>query len=121
MSHSNEGQFPEDLEAVAQRLRAGRAQPDPLQLDQIKHRAMVHARSRRERQTFMRSRVATVLTILGLIGGTGGAVAIASHGAHSGPNGGAASGQYKPGKGCGDRNHTHTGPSPRAHHRSCRH
>lgn len=58
----------------------------------------------------MKSRIAAVATVLGLIGGTGGALAVANSGSHSGPNGGAASGQYRPGKGCGDKNHTHTGP-----------
>jgi hypothetical protein len=58
----------------------------------------------------MKSRIATIATVLGLIAGTGGALAIANGGPHGGSNGGAASGEYKPGKGCGDKNHKHTGP-----------
>ncbi len=55
----------------------------------------------------MRSRIATVFTVLVLIGGTGGALALAGQDSSGGPVGGAASGQYKPGKGCGDKNHHH--------------
>jgi hypothetical protein len=55
----------------------------------------------------MRSRIATVFTVLALLGGTGGAIALAGQGSSGGPAGGAASGQYKPGKGCGDKNHKH--------------
>jgi hypothetical protein len=60
----------------------------------------------------MKARIATVFTALALIGGTGGAVALA-HGAGSHGKGAGAEGaeykQYRPGKGCGDRNHRHTG------------
>ena len=48
------------------------------------------------------------LCSLGLMaGGTGGV--IAAKGGNPG-KGSASKGQYKPGKGCGDKNHTHTGP-----------
>lgn len=57
----------------------------------------------------MKSRIATVFTVLALAGGTGGAIAIAHSDSSGGPRGGAASGEYKPGKGCGDKNHHHTG------------
>jgi hypothetical protein len=57
----------------------------------------------------MKSRIATVFTVLALAGGTGGAIAIAHSDSSGGPHGGAANGQYRPGKGCGDRNHHHTG------------
>ncbi len=56
----------------------------------------------------MRSRLASLFTVVALVGGTGGAIAVASQGSHA-PNIGAASGQYKPGKGCGDTT-IHTGP-----------
>ena len=67
----------------------------------------------------MKTRIATILTILGLVGGTGGAFAIASTGGSHGSNGGAANSQYKPGKGCGDTNHVHTGPPGNPSNTSC--
>ena len=57
----------------------------------------------------MKSRIATILTVIGLAGGTGGALALAASSGQSDSNSGAANGQYKPGKGCGDQNHIHTG------------
>jgi hypothetical protein len=109
--------LPEELEALAARLRASRAQADPLELDQIKRRVM--ARHSAGPPRLMRSKLATVATLLALVGGTGGVAAIASSGGGNGPNGGAASGQYRPGKGCGDRNHIHpadNGCPPQSHH-----
>ena len=55
----------------------------------------------------MKTKLVTGLLALGLVaGGAGGVVA-----AGGGSDGGNASNaQYKPGKGCGDRNHDHTGP-----------
>jgi hypothetical protein len=59
----------------------------------------------------VKSRIATIFTILGLVGGTGGALALAGSGNGNGHgSGSAASGVYRPGWGCGDKNHTHTGP-----------
>ena len=56
----------------------------------------------------MKSRLATMFTLFALVGGTGGALAVAgSSGGSSSHN--AAGAEYKPGKGCGDKNHTHTG------------
>ena len=49
----------------------------------------------------MRSRIATVMTALLLLAGTGGAVALGEGGSTGPAQAGAASGQYKPGKGCG--------------------
>jgi hypothetical protein len=65
----------------------------------------------------MRSRIASFLTVAALVGGTGGAIAVANQGGT--PNHGAASGEYKPGKGCGDKNHTHTGPPGNQNNTSC--
>jgi hypothetical protein len=109
MSDRNCDQLPDDLEQIARHLRAGRAHADPLQLDRLKQRLMAQSESRPRRLTFMKSRIATVLTVLGLVGGTGGALALAGTGSSGGPHGGAASGQYRPGKGCGDKNHHHSG------------
>lgn len=55
----------------------------------------------------MKARITTILTTALLVAGTGGAIALGESGSHSSPQGGAASGQYKPGKGCGDKNHKH--------------
>jgi hypothetical protein len=67
----------------------------------------------------MKSRIATVLTIVGLAGGTGGALAIADAGGYPDWHGGAANGQYRPGKGCGDRHHDHTGPPGNPGNQTC--
>jgi hypothetical protein len=55
----------------------------------------------------MKSKIATAATLLALFGGTGGAIAVAGTASSSSSHGGAASGEYKPGKGCGDKNHQH--------------
>jgi hypothetical protein len=44
---------------------------------------------------------------LALLGGSAGAVAVSRVDSHPNSHGGAASDQYKPGKGCGDKNHKH--------------
>jgi hypothetical protein len=54
----------------------------------------------------MRKRVTTLALTALLVGGTT-AVGIASNTAGSSS---AADAQYKPGMGCGDKNHVHTGP-----------
>ena len=113
--------IPDDLEVVASRLRAGRAEADPVQLDQIKQRVIGRRSTTKPGRSSMRSRIATVATLLALVGGTGGALAVA-HSDHDNPYGGAGSGQYRPGKGCGDRHHHHHHhhhhwcPPPRHHH-----
>jgi hypothetical protein len=117
MSELDRGHLPEDFEAVAARLRAHRAQSDPLQLDQIKQRVMSRSTGQRGRLAFMRSRIASLLTVAALVGGTGGAIAAATQGGT--PNHGAASGEYKPGKGCGDTNHQHTGPPGNPNNNKC--
>src|SRR5579871_1957698 len=95
MNHSDKEHLPQDLEAIAARLRSSRAQADPLQLDQIKTRVMDRTARHKGRFTFMKSRIASVFTVAALIGGTGGAIAVASHSPSGGPNGeGAASGEY---------------------------
>ena len=55
----------------------------------------------------MRSRAfALVLTVVAIGGTTVGGIAVAG----GGNSGSAADAQYKPGMGCGDKNHIHTGP-----------
>src|SRR5438309_10574513 len=111
MSNKDADRIPEELDSVAGWLRAQRVDPDPLTLDRVKLRAISRVDHPTWRFGFVKSRLATMFTILGLAGGTGGALALANNGNGNGNgNGGAASGQYKPGWGCGDKNHTHTGP-----------
>ena len=55
----------------------------------------------------MRSRgIAIALSVAVMLGGTGGVLAWSGGG---GDGGNAAGSQYKPGKGCGDKNHQHIG------------
>lgn len=113
--------FPSDLEGIAARLREQRVDPDPIALDQLKQRALAQFNAYNGRRTFMRSRLATIMAGLALVAGAGGAVAIAQAGNPANPHGGAADTQYKPGKGCGDTNHTHTGPPGNPSNTSCPH
>ena len=53
----------------------------------------------------MRSKFVTMMLVLGLAVSGGTAGVIASH--DNGKGKSADSGQYKPGKGCGDKNHVH--------------
>jgi hypothetical protein len=105
----NDWRNPDDLQAVEARLRAGRAQLTPIELDQLKNRLTARDRARPRRVIVMKSRIAAVLTALTLGIGTTGAVAVAGIGSFSGSKGGAADTQYRPGKGCGDGNHDHSG------------
>ncbi len=112
MNDWNETQLPDALREVAEHLREQRAYAGPLDLDRIKLQAKAQA-SRRpsimspRRGTPMKSRVATLALTALLIGGTT-AGGIAAGG--GGNNGNSANSQYKPGMGCGDKNHIHTGP-----------
>ena len=107
-SEGNRG-LPEDLSGVEERLAASRPEVTPLDLDRIKLRAMSQASrtSPRRKGLVMRSKLVTMLLVLGLVasGGTAGVIA-----GGNGNNGNSGNGEYKPGKGCGDKNHTHTGP-----------
>jgi hypothetical protein len=100
-----------DLLEVAERLRASRPRLSPIELDETKRRVMARAArssaSAREKGLFVRSKVVTMALVLALVasGGTAGVIA-----GGNGGGGSAAKGEYKPGKGCGDKNHTHTGP-----------
>jgi hypothetical protein len=113
MSHRNEDRLPDELLDVADRLREQRAEFNPIELDRIKLRAQAQASRpapsawRIKRGTPMRSRVVTLALTALLIGGTtaGGIAASSSSNGNS-----AAQSQYRPGLGCGDKNHTHTGP-----------
>jgi hypothetical protein len=113
MTDWQEDRLPEHLLEVADRLREERVSVSPLELDEVKLRAKAQAARGRRSSTFgpkglpVRSRVVTLALTALLIGGTtAGGIAAAG----GGGNGNAASSQYKPGMGCGDKNHTHTGP-----------
>jgi hypothetical protein len=113
MSDSGESRLPEDLEAVAAQLRAARAQPSQLELDQIKRRAMARHRASAPLNPFrkgapIRTRAIALAVAALMVGGTG-AGAIAGSSGSSGNNNASCS-QYKPGWGYGDSNHTHYGP-----------
>lgn len=106
------GRMPGDLEGIAERLREHRADPDPLELDQLKQRVLARFNSPDRRRTCASSRLATILTSMALAGGAGGALAIAQTGTHPNPQGGAADKQYhkcgkhpKPGQTCCGKNH----------------
>ena len=113
-------QHPEDLERVADWLRAQRPEVNALELDRIKQRARAQAmRGERTGAGVARGRrpLATALTALVLTASLGGALAIAGKAPPSSPstssssNTSAASTQYKPGKGCGKPG-DHTQPPP---------
>src|SRR3954454_9401912 len=110
MSESNPDRLPEHWLEVAEKLREGRVSATPLELDELKLRAKAQAargRSYRLRGAPLRSRVVTLALAALIVGGTT-AGGIAASGGGGGGN--AAVQQYKPGMGCGDKNHTHTGP-----------
>jgi hypothetical protein len=112
MTHQDPERLPDDLREVDERLRAHKPEVSPLELDRVKLRTMARASrastSSIGRTTFMRSKLVTMMLVLGLAisGGTAGVIA----GGDGGKGKGADKGEYKPGKGCGDKNHTHTGP-----------
>jgi hypothetical protein len=111
MSKSNPDRLPEHLLEVAERLREGRASATPLELDELKLRAKAQAargRSYGLRGAPLRSRVVTLALTAVIIGGTTAGGIAANNG--GGGGGSAAVQQYRPGMGCGDKNHTHTGP-----------
>jgi len=92
-----------ELEPVAEWLREQRPEASPLRLDEIKR----SARARTAGSTAPRRRVSTIAVGLALAVGFGGAFAIAGPPSFNDPPGSAADSQYRPGKGCGDKNHVH--------------
>ena len=120
MREHSDDDLPEDLRATADWLRAQAPPPAGHDLDRLRSRvreqttdgvsgassAGVVARSRRA--------LTTGVAIVAVAAGLGGAFAIAGKGPPASPgksassNGkNAAASQYKPGKGCGDKNHVH--------------
>jgi hypothetical protein len=110
MNESNPDRLPEHLLEVAERLREGRVSATPLELDELKLRAKAQAQRGRSyglRGAPLRSRVVTLALTALIVGGTTAGGIAASGG---GGGGSAAMDQYRPGMGCGDKNHIHTGP-----------
>ena len=111
-------QHPEDLEQVADWLRAQRPEVTPLELDRIKQAARAQAmRGERRGARVARGRrpLATALTALVLTASLGGAFAIAGKAPPSSPTSvttSAAKKQYQPGKGCGDPSRHNQPPPP---------
>jgi hypothetical protein len=109
MTHHDPDRLPDDLREVDVRLQAHKPEVTALELDQLKLRTAARAfrasPSRYGRRHLMRSKLVTMMLVLGLAisGGTAGVIAN-----HDNGNGKSAdNGEYKPGKGCGDKNHVH--------------
>ena len=109
MSNFDPDRLPDDLREVDERLQAHKPEVSPLELDELKLRTMAKAfrapTSRYGRQYLMRSKLVTMMLVLGLAVSGGAAGVIASHDNGNGKS--ADRSQYKPGKGCGDKNHVH--------------
>jgi hypothetical protein len=117
-------QHPEDLEQVADWLRAQRPEVTALELDRIKQRARAQAmRGERTGAGVARGRrpLATVLTALVLTASLGGAFAIAGKSPPTSPTSStsAAKKQYVPGKGCGDPSRHNQPPPPQPAPKPC--
>jgi hypothetical protein len=99
---------PDDLHEVDRRLRAHRSEVGRPELDSLKLRTAARAfrapASLYGRPNLMRSKLVTMLLVLGVLGG-GAAGVVASHDNGNGKS--ADKGEYRPGKGCGDKNHIH--------------
>ena len=111
MTENDPDRLPDDLREVDARLQAHKPQVTALELDQLKLRTASQAfkpRSSYGRRYLMRSKLVTMLLVLGLAVSGGAAGVIAGNGNGNGKsNKSADQSQYKPGKGCGDKNHVH--------------
>ena len=109
MTNHDPDRLPDDLREIDARLQAQKPEVSALELDELKLRTAARAfkapKSRYGRQYLMRSKLVTMLLVLGLAVGGGTAGVIASHDNGNGKS--ADRSQYKPGKGCGDKNHQH--------------
>jgi hypothetical protein len=107
MTKNDPDRLPDDLREVDARLQAHKQQVTAMELDQLKLRTAARAfpAPTYGRQQLMRSKLVTMLLVLGLAVSGGAAGVIASHDSGNGKS--ADSSQYKPGKGCGDKNHVH--------------
>jgi hypothetical protein len=104
----------DDLDGAAAWLRAQRPRPTKAELDLIKQRSIVRTVKRPEPiVTKGRRWAASAVAVGSLALGIGGAFALAAK-QPPGPivsagnsSGSSSEEQYKPGKGCGDKNHEH--------------
>ena len=104
MRADDDKRLPADLEQVADRLRAERREATPLELDQIKMRVLARSARPSSSRSLRRRLLIPVVALSLMAGATGGVIAGTNNGKG---NDSAAKSQYKPGKGCGDKNHTH--------------
>src|SRR3954449_551001 len=113
MSTHDDDRLPRDLERIAERMRHQREAPSALEMDLMKQRVrgrLADVTSPTRKGT-MRSRFAAVVVALATVAGTtGAAIALAPKGHSNSPpqQHSASHWQYKPGKGCGDKNHHHS-------------
>jgi hypothetical protein len=108
MTHWNEDHLPDDVREVANWLREERPRASALDLDRMK----LEARSRAARPPagkarIMRAKLVTMMLVAGLMASGGTAAVIANHDNGNGKSNDAGLDQYKPGLGCGDKNHVH--------------
>jgi hypothetical protein len=109
MRKQDQNRLPDDLREIDARLQAHKPEVSALELDELKlqtaARAFRPTTSTYGRPQLMRSKFVTMMLVLGLAVSGGTAGVIASHDSGNGKS--ADESQYKPGKGCGDKNHEH--------------
>ena len=108
MTDQDPNRLPDELRDMDARLRAHKTEVTALELDELKLRMMERAFRPTYgygRRHLMRSKLVTMMLVAGLAISGGAAGVIASHDNGNGKS--ADQSQYKPGKGCGDKNHTH--------------
>jgi hypothetical protein len=109
MSDDNFDRERDELGHVAEWLREQRPEASAQDLDRIK----LQAKSRAEKRVVNPRRTLSTVLASGVLAlGLGGALAIAGKGPPASPDAGsskssAAHNEYRPGKGCGDKNHKH--------------
>lgn len=101
MTQFDEQPLPDDLEAVARRLRESRVDATELELDEIKLRAMRRATAIRSGGRPVGRRLSAVLTALVLAAGGGGAFAVAKQVTSKSHDNSSSQSQYR-GKKCGN-------------------
>ncbi len=109
MRKSSDRELPSDLAEVAETIRRYGPEPSGPQLERVRTQAIRRASGTTIGRGFMRSKIVTLVLAAGLVATGGTAGVIAATGGSGSKS--AAKSQYVPGKGCGDRNHTHTGPA----------
>ena len=110
MGPSGDERIPRELRSVVDQLRERRPEATALELDEIKLRAKARAvrqSGTRPGSMFMRKRRTFVTLLLALGLATSGTAGVIAGGGGKAPKGNAGKVQYKPGKGCGDKNHVH--------------